>query len=177
MKDTRICDNCGAEHPISKMFEVEGDWLCEDCVDRLTVTCDRCGERIYQESAIEDDHHTLCEGCFDEHYVRCHDCGCILRSYDAYFDDDDHSYCSDCWDEHEGAIHDYNYTPDLVFHGKGLRHFGVELEIDEGGTVNSNAQKLLDIANANAENLYIKTDGSLDEGLELVTHPMTLEYP
>ena len=176
MKDTRICDNCGAEHPISKMFEVEGDWLCEDCVDRLIVTCDRCGDRIYQESAIEDDHHTLCEGCFDEHYVRCHDCGCILRSYDAYFDDDDHSYCSDCWDEHEGAIHDYNYTPDLVFHGKGLRHFGVELEIDEGGTVNSNAQKLLDIANANAENLYIKTDGSLDEGLELVTHPLTLEY-
>ena len=46
MKDTRICDNCGAEHPISKMFEAEGDWLCEDCVDRLTVTCDRCGERI-----------------------------------------------------------------------------------------------------------------------------------
>ena len=52
MKDTRICDNCGAEHPISKMFEAEGDWLCEDCVDRLTVTCDRCGERIYQESGL-----------------------------------------------------------------------------------------------------------------------------
>ena len=89
MKDTRICDNCGAEHPISKMFEVEGDWLCEDCADRLAVVCDHCGDRIYQESAVEDDHHTLCEGCFDEHYVRCHDCGCILRSYDAYFDDDD----------------------------------------------------------------------------------------
>lgn len=41
MKDTRICDNCGAEHPISKMFEVEGDWLCEDCADRL------CGETGY----------------------------------------------------------------------------------------------------------------------------------
>ena len=103
MKDTRICDNCGAEHPIGKMFEVEGDWLCEDCAHHLTVICDHCGDRIYQESAVEDDHHTLCEGCFDEHYVRCHDCGCILRSYDAYFDDDDHSYCSDCWDEHEGA--------------------------------------------------------------------------
>ena len=37
MKDTRICDNCGAEHPISKMFEVEGDWLCEDCADRYTT--------------------------------------------------------------------------------------------------------------------------------------------
>ena len=63
-----------------------------------------------------------------------------------------------------------------MFHGKGLRHFGVELEIDDGGTVNSNAEKLLDIANKDAENLYIKTDGSLDEGLELVTHPMTLDY-
>ena len=63
--------------------------------------------------------------------------------------------------------------PDLVFHGKGLRHFGVELEIDNGGTDRYNAEKLLNIANADAENLYIKTDGSLDDGLELVTHPMT----
>lgn len=37
-------------------------------------------------------------------------------------------------------------------------------------------KKLLNIANADAENLYIKTDGSLDDGLELVTHPMTLTY-
>ena len=58
MKDTRICDNCGAEHSISKMFEVEGDWLCEDCAHHLTVICDHCGDRIYQESAVEDDHHT-----------------------------------------------------------------------------------------------------------------------
>ena len=66
--------------------------------------------------------------------------------------------------------------PDLVFHGKGLRHFGVALEIDNGGTDRYNAEKLLNIANADAENLYIKTDGSLDDGLELVTHPMTLTY-
>ena len=66
--------------------------------------------------------------------------------------------------------------PDLVFHGKGLRHFGVTLEIDNGGTDRYNAEKLLNIANADAENLYIKTDGSLDDGLELVTHPMTLTY-
>ena len=52
--------------------------------------------------------------------------------------------------------------PDLVFHGKGLRHFGVELEIDNGGTDRYNAEKLLNIANADAENLYIKTDGSLE---------------
>ncbi len=42
--------------------------------------------------------------------------------------------------------------------------------------IRDSPEKLLNISNANAENLYIKTDGSLDEGLELVTHPMTLEY-
>ena len=176
MKETRICANCGAEHPIDEMFQVENDWLCEDCADRLTVICDHCAERVYEENAVEDDTHTLCDHCFDEYYVRCEDCGCIIHRDRAYWDGDDNAYCISCWGEHCEVIHEYSYTPDLVFHGKGLRHFGVELEIDDGGTVNSNAQKLLDIANKDAENLYIKTDGSLDEGLELVTHPMTLEY-
>ena len=63
-----------------------------------------------------------------------------------------------------------------MFNNQKFLTCGVELEIDNGGTVNSNAQKLLDIANKDAENLYIKTDGSLDDGLELVTHPMTLGY-
>ena len=176
MKETRICANCGTEHPIDEMFQVENDWLCEDCADRLTVICDHCAERVYEENAVEDDTHTLCDHCFDEYYVRCDDCGRIIHRDRAYWDGDDNAYCASCWDEHCEVIHEYNYAPDLVFHGKGLRHFGVELEIDDGGTVNSNAQKLLDIANKDAENLYIKTDGSLDEGLELVTHPMTLEY-
>ena len=46
MKETRICANCGADHPIEDMFEVEGDWLCEDCADRLTVICEHCAERV-----------------------------------------------------------------------------------------------------------------------------------
>ena len=176
MSETRICANCGGEHSIDQMFEVEGDWLCEDCAERLTVICDHCAERVYEENAVEDDTHTLCDHCFDEYYVRCEDCNRIIHRDRAYWDNDDNAYCASCWDEHSEVIHEYSYTPDLVFHGKGLRHFGVELEIDDGGTVNSNAEKLLNIANANGENLYIKTDGSLDEGLELVTHPMTLEY-
>ena len=176
MTETRICTNCGAEYPIEDMYQAEGDWLCEDCADRLTVICDHCAERVYEENAVEDDTHTLCDHCFDEYYVRCEDCNRIIHRDRAYWDNDDNAYCASCWDEHCEVIHEYSYTPDLVFHGKGLRHFGVELEIDDGGTVNSNAQKLLDIANKDAENLYIKTDGSLDEGLELVTHPMTLEY-
>ena len=142
----------------------------------MTVICDHCAERFYEENIVEDDTHTLCEHCFDEYYVRCDDCGRIIHRDRAYWDGDDNAYCASYWDEHSEVIHEYSYTPDLVFHSKGLRHFGVELEIDNGGTDRYNAEKLLNIANADAENLYIKTDGSLDDGLELVTHPMTLEY-
>ena len=34
----------------------------------------------------------------------------------------------------------------------------------------------MEIANRDATNLYVKSDGSLDDGMELVTHPMSLEY-
>ncbi len=49
MNETRICANCGIEHPLDTMYRVEGDWLCESCADRLTVVCDHCNERIYEE--------------------------------------------------------------------------------------------------------------------------------
>ena len=71
----------------------------------------------------------------------------------------------------------YSYKPTPIFYGRGERFLGVELEIDRGGRDTDNAQELLEIANtADKKRLYIKTDSSLDDGLELVTHPMTLDY-
>ncbi len=52
----------------------------------------------------------------------------------------------------------------------------MKLEIDNGGKDEDNACELLDLANKACENIYIKTDSSLSDGLELVTHPMTLNY-
>ena len=150
MSETRICANCGAEYPIDEMFQVE--------------------------NAVEDDTHTLCDHCFDEYYVRCEDRNRIIHRDRAYWDGDDNAYCASCWDEHCEVIHEYNYTPDLVFHGKGLRHFGVELEIDDGGMVNSNAKSCSTSLTLAPKTCISKTDGSLDDGMELVTHPMTLEY-
>ena len=88
MSETRICANCGGEHPIDEMLQVENDWLCEDCADRLTVICDHCAERVYEENAVEDDTHTLCDHCFDEYYVRCEDCNRIIHRDRAYWDKD-----------------------------------------------------------------------------------------
>ena len=75
------------------------------------------------------------------------------------------------------TIRNYSYKPEPIFYGNGKRFLGVELEIDRGGKDPDNAQELLDIVNHGSEkHIYIKSDSSLDEGLELVTHPMTLDY-
>ena len=55
-------------------------------------------------------------------------------------------------------------------------YLGVELEIDEGGECVEYAEKLLDIANNNNDHIYIKHDGSIDDGFEIVSHPMTMSY-
>ena len=177
MNETRICANCGAEHPIDAMFQVENDWLCEDCADRLTVICDHCGDRIYQESAVEDDHYSLCQDCFDDHFERCTTCNALIRRGDTFFRGDE-PYCQDCYHSvcDRDAIHDYYYKPTPIFYGDDNRFFGVELEIDGAGEDSDNAAEILHIANAEQPMAYCKHDGSLDEGFEIVTHPMTLDF-
>ena len=73
-------------------------------------------------------------------------------------------------------IQDYYYKPNPIFYGDGNRYFGVELEIDDAGENNTNAAKIVNIANHDEEHIYCKHDGSLNEGFEIVTHPMTLDY-
>lgn len=177
MQEMYTCDHCGGEFPLEETFLVEGDRLCRHCAAGLTALCDECGARIYLEHDEGDSNRFLCASCCERYYTRCDRCNTFIHN-ESVFEYDDEYLCEDCYDEAcaEGPIHDYDYVPDLVFHGKGLRKFGVELEIDEGGKSRSNAKHFLDIANQSATNLYIKSDGSLDDGLELVTHPMSLEY-
>ena len=52
----------------------------------------------------------------------------------------------------------------------------MELEIDGAGELKKHARLLLEVGNQEGEYLYIKHDGSLDDGMELVTHPASLDY-
>ena len=68
----------------------------------------------------------------------------------------------------------HNYKPNPIFYGNGDRFFGVELEIDGAGECNSNAERIIEDAHQNGlEYIYCKHDGSLEDGIEIVTHPMS----
>lgn len=177
---TENCDSCGNAYPAEQLIEFDGQALCPACFERATTLCTHCGTRIWQDENAGDSRTPLCQSCYDRYYVSCVGCGCIIHMNDAYYEDDDEDepYCHDCHTRrHNGrSINDYYYKPAPIFYGAGPRFFGVELEIDGAGECAGNAEKLLDIANAGDDLLYCKHDGSLEEGFELVTHPMSLAF-
>ena len=181
MPETFLCSNCGREHPISQRITFDGKELCPDCLAAYTTLCRECGRRIWYTDNAGSNMHPLCRDCFDDHYTTCSRCGTLLRLSSAYYEEDDEDeeqpYCDSCYHERAGeVIHDYYYKPEPIFYGQGPRYFGVELEIDGAGESNSNALQILNGANEGGDYLYAKHDGSLEDGFELVSHPMSLEY-
>lgn len=175
---TAVCERCGERIWSDYANYFDDEVMCDECFDENTVVCDRCGSRIWERDAISDEELTICECCYDNFYYRCNDCGRLIHADDSYCHDGD-LYCEDCYDKvrDEDAIHDYYYKPDPIFYGAGNRFFGVELEIDGEGEDNDNARKILEITNGDGEErVYCKHDGSLNDGFEIVTHPMTLDY-
>ena len=174
-----VCSECGAKLIASEAHEFEGHIYCEDCLDDLTVLCDCCSTRIRRDDAEGNDSLILCTRCYEDRYTTCEDCGCLIPNDNAYYDDDsDYPYCASCFQKlKERPIHSYNYKPEPIFYGsENDLYMGVELEIDKGGELDENAEKLLDVANFSRDHIYCKHDGSIHDGFEIVSHPMTLEY-
>lgn len=177
MREEIYCEECGTRLNGEAIHVFDEKILCNDCFHRLTVVCDCCSDRIWSSEAEGDSHLTLCRYCYDNQFTTCESCGTLIRTDEAHYSDSDYPYCDSCYREYKDrSIKEYNYKPSPIFYGEGNFFMGVELEIDEGGEVERYAEEIQDIANAKNEHLYCKHDGSLNDGFELVSHPMTLEY-
>lgn len=175
-----VCTYCGKESDPSQLTPFHDHMLCPNCLEEHTVLCDCCGDRIWLDDNEGDQDLYLCAHCRERYYLRCTRCGRLIHEEHAYYDsdDDDEPFCDSCYHSSEriNGIRNYHYKPVPNFYGEGPRYFGVELEVDGAGEDKENARRVLSVANRIADHLYIKHDGSLDEGFELVTHPMSLHY-
>ena len=179
MREEFYCESCGISLPREQLIPFGDTMLCRDCLNDTTTFCSHCGDRISWDDNAGTSQVILCPSCRDRYYTECDCCGALIRQTDArYWDRGDEPLCCGCYERaaKTRTIHDYYFKPDPIFYGDGPRYFGVELEIDEAGEDNSNARELLDRANRSAEHIYCKHDGSLTDGMELVTHPMSLDY-
>ena len=179
-----ICDDCGAIVPADEIVVTnEGSWdeayVCTDCLYDHYTQCSDCGNWVSDRHLSLYDRNTyICDNCSD-HWVCCDDCGAVIRVADAvYHDGDGCWYCYNCIDEHhQHRLQSYSYKPAPVFHHRSSEdehelYMGVELEVDKGDDADVLVEELDEIGMP----IYMKHDGSLDDGVEIVTHPCTLGY-
>lgn len=159
-------------------------YVCQRCADNNYYRCDVCDEYISSSHALQmTGDQTICNRCFNNgEYSQCNHCNTVFPWGDGYNDDEDddggeHYCCSECYNyaHPHGEIYSYNYKPDAIFYKASAEttptgYYGVELEIDNGDLTRTG--NISDITDA----LYLKRDGSLNNGVEIVTHPCTLDY-
>lgn len=126
--------------------------------------CDNCENTVQDSNTGTYRGNTYCNSCIRENVYDCDDCG--AESWSG----DDH----DCDDDRRSIIHSYGYKPNPIFFGQGTYHMGFELEVEARGISRfEGAQLAQDTLGKHA---YMKSDASLNDGFEIVTHPHTLDY-
>lgn len=167
-------------------FERWGHWYDLDLYVS-TVECYECGTTIPAIDAVFSEliNEDVCSDCYDV---------ILEREEEDQYDSEEDSTGFDC------NIKEYGYKPIPIFYKvnndsslydvatelhKGLPEpfFGVELEVDMpssgyscSANVDNDAGTLRETIPLFDDLYYIKHDGSLNCGMEIVSHPMTLKY-
>lgn len=179
-----VCADCGRvvrNHNTARVVLADGTEkrVCINCANTNYLRCYDCGTYYTPESIWASDHRgvSICNSCADG-WTSCEDCdGLVQRSSARVVRG--HTYCYYCApNHHTGTIHNYSYKPDPEFQYRSSDNadtvltFGVEKEVDFGDDRDALADDLCDLHLP----MYLKNDGSLDDGLEIVTHPCSLAY-
>ena len=169
----QVCDTNSLWTAETPRYNVFNKTTCHKCYDEIIENnpdtewfdCDQCGtkeddtHRYWSEARNEN----LCEPCYDIE-LRCDECN------DRYHEDNGHE-CER--NDSSPYVNSYSYKPNAIFHGDDKYFFGVELEVEtkDNGDYRWGAEYCQDTMN---ERGYLKEDGSLTQGFEIVTHPHSL---
>lgn len=177
----RWCATCSEliawDDAIARDGDGRAPWLCEQCA----WYCELCESPIPSAAAVsyngDGDAPWVCQACA----IYCEECGEDVAWGDAVAQHGDFRepwLCPRCAND---GLHQYAYHPDPVFHGTdtdgvpGVPYLGLELEIE--ADTRSGRVEIVRATEGSNDLFYCKSDGSLgDYGVEVVTHPMTLDY-
>lgn len=184
--EEEICQVCGEHHDDLIFIESYG-YVCQECYDNEGdfYYCNDC-ECYYreQDKASYYTHYgtTVCQDCRDNHYSYCEHCDELFHEDDiSYSERDDAYYCNDHYPGDYGNIHEYHDYADLCLLGEGdedTLRFGLELEVNGPGKSYSQLDDDAgEVTSLLGELLYdIQSDGSIPNGFEIITQPMTWDY-
>ena len=144
---------------------------CEPCVKNIIeewggedrfIYCEQCESMEDRSESRTFNHSRYCGDCYNDCVRECDNCS------EEYWHSDDHD-CNDVGN----LIHEYDYRPRPHFFGEGKYHFGFELEVESNH--DSRREGAEYVINRLGSHAYLKRDGSLNNGFEIVTHPHTLD--
>lgn len=183
-----VCEKCEEFSSVDDSIEIDGHWFC----------CQRCANRAYfyecadcdtwfnsnQESYGENTGgECVCESCYEQ-YGRCERCEEIFNSDDLEYIDGN-NYCEHCENSirHNRIIRKYDYNPPRFLFDKmpweNTIFLGIELEVECRSNMDNEdmASKVIKWLEKNnvQDRVYIKEDGSLNNGFEIVFMPSTLQ--
>lgn len=126
----------------------------------------------------------LCDDCYITANTRCDNCGVprsALRANDSLQEQSDGStYCGRCRGSiHEARIHSHGWCPPVTHwlrqpnerHSDKLMYFGMEIETENVEQLISNGAGAKILTDTGL--FYAKSDGSISDGFEAVSHPFT----
>lgn len=167
-----ICEKCdGVSTVDDDRYPIDGGYTvwCYDCTESYANWCNCCDQHHTGDTYYAEDRQGgYCEGCIGDAYY-CDNCN------DYYFDGCD---CA----EREAEVHDYSYKPDPIFHkvkDDERLFFGMEIEVEspnEDYDTRRDASEYASEILESSELAYLKSDGSLSCGFEIVTHPMSHDF-
>lgn len=147
--------------------------------ENRTFDCYNCGRaRNEDDACVGPNGYNYCDNCWGEFYFVCDSCS-ETRSNEDY---SRNGYCYDCEpsDNDEDIIPDGSYYPTMNFRKEpweNTLYQGVELEIELAEDINpvDHAQEFLSWLEKHglSKVIFIKNDGSLNNGYEIVSHPFT----
>lgn len=170
------CSSRVTEDEITEHFNNSEELqLCERCEDR-SIRCDNCCDTVHQTCYTNVNGDYFCEACAED-YEYCDEC-------DSSFYTQDYNRCPDCENNEDELIHNYSFKPDPMFFinkqhitpfdPKTVSVTGFELEME---AVNCSRYDGANLANdIFGQWCYLKDDGSLSDGFEMVSHPLSHQF-
>lgn len=180
------CADCGDVVPVDDAIETaDGDMICNRCFENYYTVCRDCEAVVHIDRSMSDERGcSYCEECYDERYTSCTYCRCEIERDDVYYNGWGDPCCEECYyencnDGESEYIHDSGYRPRPIFKKvdkeKDELYFGIELEVAKGD-IRDTAEHLRDEWSDDESLFFMKEDGSVSNGYEIVSHPFTLAY-
>ena len=160
--------------------------------------CNHCDDHFWEgvsdnyedyEDFYDVSGDSWCQSCYESDSQYCESCDHNYHTDSFCNSSDGEPVCETCWDERRESIDSYCSNPPLIFYvynsGQKLIQvverqdktpfYGVELEVEEGD--GDKYQVADEIRNYGGHKKYFwcKGDGSLTNGFEICSHPMTFE--